>query len=390
MATLSLEDNAVSLTRDLLRIPSVTPDSTVALDFVEQRLHSANFRCWRLMFEEHGEAPVDNLFARFGEGSPHLSFAGHVDVVPVGDEAAWTQPPFGAKTAGGFLYGRGATDMKSGVAAAVAAATDAVCAGFPGSISFIITGDEEGPAVNGTVKMVDWMRQHGHIPDHCIVGEPTARGTVGDTVKVGRRGSLSGTVTVIGAQGHAAYPHLAENPVPRLVRLVDALLGHPLDMGTDQFEPSNLEVVDLSTGNTAWNVIPEKAWARFNIRFNPLQTPETLERLLREWLDAAAKPDGISYTLTFEPFNSPAFLTEDNHLTDVLCHACRETAGIEPALTTGGGTSDARFIKSLCPVVELGLPGRTMHAVNERVALKDVAQLAALYRAIITRYFGLG
>lgn len=373
----------VALTRDLVRCPSVTPDAGTALDLLEATLAGLGFRCARLRFEGDGSYPVDNLFAKRGEGSPHLAFAGHVDVVPPGDAARWRHAPFAGEIEEGRLYGRGAADMKSGVAAFVgAAAAHLARVGTPaGSISLLITGDEEADAVNGTVKLLEWAAAQGERFDACIVGEPTCPGALGDTVKIGRRGSLTGRLTVRGSQGHTAYPHRADNAAHRLVAVLDRLIGTALDEGTPWFDASNLQVTSIDIGNAASNVIPAEATARFNIRFNDRHTRASLEA----WLRAQIAPLAPDYTLEVSG-NAEAFITEPGPLSESLAEAIWSTTGRRPALNTTGGTSDARFIQRYCPVVEFGLVGTTMHQVDEHVAVEDILGLARIYEAFLDRF----
>jgi succinyl-diaminopimelate desuccinylase len=380
--------NPLSLATGLIRHPSVTGDVTAVLDYLQDVLEARGFRCQRLPFAEQGTDPVDNLYARIGDAAPNLCFAGHVDVVPVGQERLWSAPPFAAEIRDGKLYGRGAADMKGGIAAFVAAAfayLDQAGDPPPGSISLLVTGDEEGPAVNGTAKMLEWAAEHGERFDHCIVGEPTNREALGDTIKIGRRGSLSGTVTVEGTQGHVAYPDRAQNPLPALARLVIALADKPLDEGSAHFQPSNLEVVGIDVGNRAWNVIPAAGKVRFNIRYNDLWTPRTLEAWLGERLASAGV--AVPYRLDLEPVVSDVFLTEPGPLVDILVEASEQVTGKRPELSTGGGTSDARFIKDHCPVIEFGLVGQTMHQVDEHIAVSDLEALSDVYRRVIAGYF---
>ncbi|WP_127088461.1 succinyl-diaminopimelate desuccinylase [Aquabacter cavernae] len=373
----------LSLTQALLRAPSVTPNAHDALEVVARALSEAGYEVHRLPFDSAGPR-VPNLYARIGTEGPNLCFAGHVDVVPVGDEAHWTHGPFAGEVADGLLYGRGAVDMKGGLACALAAA---LRHGKPetGSLSFLVTGDEEGPAIDGTVKVVDWLKARGERLDHCILGEPTNPNALGDMVKIGRRGSLSGTVTVTGKQGHVAYPHLADNPVPRLLRLLNALTAAPLDAGTPHFQPSNLEVVGVQAGTSAYNVIPATAQARFNVRFNDLYSLESLKAEIARRLGTAGE-DG-HYALAFETGGSDSFLTAPGPFIDILCDAVEQATGRRPEPSTTGGTSDARFIKDLCPVVEFGLVGQTMHQVDEVTPVADLFALADIYGAVITRYF---
>lgn len=378
----------IAIARDLLTSPSVTPDAADCLGRLARLLGGAGFACETVTFTEAGTPDVANLYARIGQGAPHLTFAGHVDVVPPGDPAAWRHDPFAGTIENGELYGRGAVDMKGGIAAFAAAALDFLAErhGGSGTISFLITGDEEGPAVNGTVKLLQWAHERGERFDACIVGEPTNPAAIGDAIKVGRRGSLSGTLTVTGRQGHVAYPHLADNPVRGLVRLADALMAEPLDAGNARFQPSNLEIVSIDVGNPAWNVIPGEARARFNIRFNDRWTRPTLEARLRDICRAAA-PEGLSWRLDFEASSSDSFLTVDRTLVEGLSDAVEAVTGRRPELSTSGGTSDARFVKDYCPVIEFGLVGRTMHQADERVALADLETLTRIYRVFLDRYF---
>ncbi|QPC43839.1 succinyl-diaminopimelate desuccinylase [Kaustia mangrovi] len=378
-----------SILRDLIRCPSVTPAEGGALDCLERLLEPRGFRCVRLPFEAPGTERVDNLFARFGTGAPHFCFAGHTDVVPPGDEASWTVPPFAAETVDGVLYGRGAVDMKGGVAAFAAAALDYLGArgeAFAGSISLLVTGDEEGPAVNGTVRMLQWLRDHGEVPDHCLVGEPSSVDRLGDTIKIGRRGSLNATLTVTGRQGHTAYPHKALNPVPGLVRMLDRLASERLDGGTAHFEPSTLAITSVDVGNPASNVIPERATARLNIRFNSEHTAESLERWVRDVCEAVTGEMGGTLELAFSS-NADSFVTEPGPFVDLVAAAVGEATGVAPDLNTGGGTSDARFIKDYCPVVEFGPVNKTIHQVDERIPLDELVALTAVYRTLLERYF---
>ena len=365
----------LKLAQDLVRCPSVTPAEAGALRLCETFLSAHGFATWRLPYGE-----VDNLFARFGHASPHLCFAGHTDVVPVGDETAWTHPPFAATVADGQLVGRGAEDMKGNMAAALVAAAEFLSdrPDFAGSLSFLLTGDEEGPALNGTAKVLSWMAAQGHIPDQCIVMEPTASRVPGDTLKIGRRGSLNATLSVRGTQGHAAYPEKADNPLPRLVDLLKALIQRPLDSGTAHFEPSSLELTSLDVGNPAPNVIPDQGQARFNSRFNDLWTPETLETELRARLDSV----GVAYDLATR-CNAVAFLTPPERLAIPLANALERATGTRPAFSTTGGTSDARFIQAFCPVVEMGLVGKTLHQIDEAVPIDHLHALKGLYRCAL-------
>ena len=378
---------ALDLCRALIRCPSVTPDEGGALAVVETALKVTGFITHRMTFSEPGLPDIENLYARIGTGAPHLVFAGHTDVVPVGDPTQWRFDPFSAELADGAVWGRGATDMKGGVAAFVAAACTYVARHGPpkGSIGFLITGDEEGPAVNGTEKLLRWAHERGERFDHCIVGEPTNPEALGDMIKIGRRGSLNGTLVVHGTQGHAAYPQRADNPIPHLVRLLDALIGTPLDAGTAHFDASNLEIVSVDVGNAAWNVIPAEARARFNIRFNDIWTAATLEAELGRRLGEAART--ARFTLRMEPCNAHAFLTPPDRFTDLLVKTVEARTGRRPRLSTSGGTSDARFIRAYCPVLEFGSVGQTMHMVDERIAIADLDALTAIYGDVLEAYF---
>ncbi|MBM3487492.1 MAG: succinyl-diaminopimelate desuccinylase [Alphaproteobacteria bacterium] len=375
----------VRLAQELIRCPSVTPADAGALDVLAAALERIGMRCHRLPFAADGTPTIDNLYARIGTGGPHFCFAGHTDVVPVGDRAAWSVDPFGAEIIDGRLYGRGAVDMKSAIAAFAAAAERFLARrgrDFAGSISLLVTGDEEGPAINGTVKMLAWLKDRGETIDACVVGEPTNPRTLGDMVKIGRRGSLVGTISVQGVQGHTAYPHLADNPLPRLVRMLTALADTPLDQGTAHFQPSNLQLTTIDVGNTAANVIPARARAVFNIRFNDLHSGRSLERWLRDRLDAVDPNYALAISITGE-----SFLTPPGPLSTLLVDAIRRVTGRTPELSTTGGTSDARFIKDHCAVAEFGLSGETMHKVDERVALADIAALADIYETVLDGFF---
>jgi succinyl-diaminopimelate desuccinylase len=379
-----------ALARDLLRCPSVTPQEGGALGLIEGVLKAAGFDVHRVTFAEPGTAPVENLWARIGTASPHFVFAGHTDVVPPGEQAKWTHPPFAGDIADGTLYGRGAVDMKGAIACALAATLDHLAArgGRPkGSISFLITGDEEGVAVNGTVKLVKWAAERGETFDHCVLGEPSNAAAIGDTIKVGRRGSLNGTLVVTGKQGHVAYPERAENPVRGLVRLMGALMATPLDHGSAQFDASNLEFTSIDIGNPVVNLIPGEARARFNIRFNDHHSHTSLRMLIEKRAGEAAA-GRIRWHIEWEPSNADSFVTKPSPFVELVSAAIKDVTGKEPKLSTSGGTSDARFIKNYCPVLEFGLVGQTMHQVDERTSVADLAMLTAVYRKILDRYFG--
>ena len=378
----------LSLAQSLLRCPSVTPEEGGALAFIEGVLREARFEVHRPSFSEPGTPDAENLYARYGAGEPFLLLAGHTDVVPPGDLGRWRHDPFSGRIENGELYGRGAVDMKGGIACMMAAALGFIRErpSFKGSVGFLITGDEEGPAVNGTVKLLDWAKTRGERFDHCILGEPTNPGRLGDMIKIGRRGSLTGRIIVEGKQGHVAYPHLAENPIPGLMRLLSGLLGEPLDHGTEHFDVSNLEVTTVDVGNPASNVIPAEARATFNIRFNDLWTPQSLEEEIERRLSEAAG-NAVRYSLKVDPTNAVAFLTPPNDFVGFIADAVEAETGMRPKLSTTGGTSDARFIVKHCPVVEFGLVGQTMHQIDERVAVADLDRLAAIYRKVLDAYF---
>lgn len=377
----------VAIARDLVRCPSVTPAEGGALAYVENALKPAGFAVHRVTFAEPGTAPVENLYARIGTDSPHFVFAGHTDVVPPG-EARWTHAPFAGDVADGALYGRGAVDMKGALACQLAAVLDFLAArGKPnGSISFLVTGDEEGVAVNGTVKLLQWAAARGERFDHCILGEPTNPERLGDSLKIGRRGSQNGTLIVTGTEGHVAYPHLADNPVRGIVRLMSALMAEPLDAGSAHFEPSHIEFTSVDVGNTIVNVIPGQARARFNIRYNDCHTREAVRLLIER--RAAAAAGRVRWRIEWEPSNADVFLTAPGPFVDLVSAAIAEITSRTPTLSTSGGTSDARFIKDFCPVVEFGLVHATMHKADERVPIADLHTLTAVYRRILDNYFG--
>ena len=377
--------DVVALAQALIRCPSVTPADAGALDILADALRELGFVCERPRFGEPGAGAVDNLYARIGNARPNFCFAGHTDVVPTGDEAAWTRPPFAGQIEDGRLWGRGAADMKGAIAAFVAASQRFLARrrqAFEGSISLLVTGDEEGPAINGTVKVLEWMRMRGETIDACLVGEPTNPLHLGEMMKIGRRGSLNGVLTVLGTQGHAAYPELADNPIPRLVAMLGAISASPLDTGTPHFPPSTLAITSVDVGNVATNVIPERARAAFNIRFNDRHTGASLE----SWLNERFARAGGRYALDVSVAGE-AFLTAPGHLSEIVAAAVRAATGTEPECSTTGGTSDARFIKDHCPVVEFGLVGATMHKVDENVAVHDICALSEIYESVLARYF---
>lgn len=388
---------SAQILRDLIKCPSVTPIEAGALDYLETHLTKLGFKVERVTFSAENTPDVENLYARLGTTAPHICFAGHTDVVPIGNAEDWQLGPFSGDVKDGYMYGRGAVDMKGGIACFIGA----VEAYFlksqtpKGSISFLITGDEEGPSINGTDKLLKWATDKGEVWDACIVGEPSNPENIGDMIKNGRRGSLSGKITVKGVQGHAAYPHLADNPVRGMTDLITALLQEPFDAGTDQFQPTNLEVTSVDVGNTATNVIAAKATSIFNIRFNDTWNGDSIKNEILNRLDAGAKTemtrhnkdDAVNYELEWLGRVSPVFLTKDDTLINTLTKAISNITGQTPKLSTGGGTSDARFIKDYCPVVEFGLIGQTMHQVDERTALSDLDTLTEIYLKFLNEYF---
>ena len=378
----------VAIARELIRCPSVTPEEGGAISYLQRVLTGANFDVHRVMFTQPGYDNIENLYARVGTGAPHFVFAGHTDVVPPGEEQLWSYAPFAGEVSEEVLFGRGAVDMKGAIACALAATFDYLAAhhGKPkGSISFLITGDEEGVAVNGTVKLLKWAADRGEKFDHCLLGEPSNPKSLSDMIKIGRRGSLNGTLVVTGTAGHVAYPQLADNPVRGIVTLLSALMSAPLDDGSQHFDPSNLEFTSIDVGNKTVNVIPGEARAHFNIRFNDRHMQDDLKALIEQRTGAAAGP--VRWRIEWEPSNADVFVTKPGSFVDLVRAAVAEVTGKSPALSTSGGTSDARFIKDYCPVVEFGLVNTTMHKVDERVPTADLVALTAIYRNILERYF---
>jgi succinyl-diaminopimelate desuccinylase len=378
----------VAIARELIRCPSVTPEEGGAISYLQRVLTGAGFDVHRVMFTQPGYDNIENLYARVGTGAPHFVFAGHTDVVPPGEEQLWSYAPFAGEVSEEVLFGRGAVDMKGAIACALAATFDYLAAqsGKPkGSISFLITGDEEGVAVNGTVKLLKWAADRGEKFDHCLLGEPSNPNALSDMIKIGRRGSLNGTLVVTGTQGHVAYPQLADNPVRGIVTLLSALMSAPLDAGSTHFDPSNLEFTSIDVGNKTVNVIPSEARARFNIRFNDRHTQDDLKALIERRTGAAAGP--IRWRIEWEPSNADVFVTQPGAFVDLVRAAVAAVTGKTPALSTSGGTSDARFIKDYCPVVEFGLVNTTMHKIDERVPTADLVALTAIYRKVLERYF---
>ena len=375
----------VAFTAELIRCPSITPSEGGALDLLQRTLEGMGFVCHRLPFSDADTPDVDNLYARYGTAAPNFCFAGHTDVVPTGPVGDWSVDPFKAEIKDGMLIGRGAADMKGAIAAFAAAARRFIDAGaFEGSISFLITGDEEGPAINGTKKMLDWLDETGEKLDICVVGEPTNPSTLGEMAKIGRRGSMNMILTVNGTQGHVAYPHLADNAAHRLVAMLTALTAEPLDDGNAHFQASSLQITSIDIGNPTENVIPGTAEARFNIRFNDMHTSDSLAEWIRRTLDAAA--DGTDYDLKIR-VSGESFVFEPGELSDLISDACEKVVGRRPELSTTGGTSDARFIKNHCPVAEFGLISQTMHKVDERTQVDDINKLSEIYLAMLEAYF---
>jgi succinyl-diaminopimelate desuccinylase len=381
---MSAPPNPLDILQSLIRCPSVTPAEAGALSFLEGILEPAGFVCQRLRFGE-----VDNLFARFGTGRPQFCFAGHADVVPPGDEALWSHPPFAAEVADGFVYGRGASDMKGPLAAMTAAAIAFARdqkSEFPGSVSLLVTCDEEGPSVDGTAKVMGWLAENDLVPDHCIVGEPTSNEALGDAIKIGRRGSVHFTVTATGTQGHTAYPQFADNPVPKLARLIDRVATEPLDAGTEHFEPSTLAVTTFDVANPANNVIPASARARFNIRFNSLHDAASLHEWVNRHCEAVAGELGGSFTVAVSE-NADCFITEPGPLVELVSAAVERETGRKPELTTTGGTSDARFVKDHCSVIEFGPTNATIHKADECISLAEFEGLIRIYGRVLEGYF---
>ena len=374
----------VKLTADLVKCPSVTPLNEGALEVLEALLSGAGFACTRV-----DRGGIGNLYARWGEkgAAKTFGFNGHTDVVPVGDAAAWTQDPFGAKIVDGWMFGRGTTDMKSGVAAFAAAAIDFVSTTPPdGAVVLAITGDEEGDAQDGTTALLNWMDRTGERLDVCLVGEPTCPDTIGDMIKIGRRGSMTAYFTVTGTQGHSAYPHRALNPVPVIARLADRLASHSLDAGTEHFDASTLAVTTIDVGNPANNVIPAQAKMTCNIRFNDAHSSVELTNWMQEHIDALVADSGAQIEMNVK-VSGESFITPPGRLSELVSRAITAETGVVPEMSTTGGTSDARFVKNHCPVVEFGLVGKTMHQVDERVEIAQIEKLKAIYTRILSDYF---
>jgi succinyl-diaminopimelate desuccinylase len=379
----------VALLSQLVKCPSITPEEGGALVQLRDVLESIGFECTRLPFSEDNTPDVDNLFARLGTGSPHFCFAGHTDVVPPGNEDDWSHPPFSAAIEGGFLYGRGASDMKGGIACFIAALKrflDAKPGSFEGSISLLITGDEEGPALNGTVKVLKWMAENNHTPDHCIVGEPTSVSTVGDMIKIGRRGSINGHLIVEGIQGHVAYPQKAKNPFDLMVRILGRLNSETLDSGNQHFQPSNLEITAIDTNNPASNVIPAKTEAQFNIRYNDTYNSNSIAAHITAICHKVAGEQSGDIQLSFQA-SGDSFLTEPDAFVDDVCASITAKTGVAPEMSTGGGTSDARFITNYCPVIEFGAIAENIHGIDERANIKNLEIVTGIYQDVLGRYF---
>jgi succinyl-diaminopimelate desuccinylase len=378
----------IALTQALIRCESVTPNDGGALSLLQNVLGGIGFKSERMTFKDSGTPNIDNVYARRGGSGPNLCFAGHTDVVPPGDVKAWTVPPFSGELRDGHVYGRGAVDMKGGIACFIAAVARLHNADkMPnGVISLLITGDEEGPSINGTMKVVDWLKAKGETIDACIVGEPTNPKAIGDEIKIGRRGSITCELVVYGKQGHAAYPSKADNPIPKLARFIERLANAPIDTGTENFEASNCQVTVVSVPNTASNVIPADARATFNIRYNDLWRRPAIEDWVKLQCEAAASGCNAKFDVSFAG-TGDVFLTTPGPLVDTMISAVKSVTGNTPKLTTGGGTSDARFIKDLCPVIEFGLVNETIHKVDERVAVSDLETLTQIYQRAIEGFF---
>ncbi len=388
MSTELVGTDPVALAQALVRRPSVTPHEGGALSLLARELGAAGFAVHRCVFSESGTPDVDNLYARFGTQSPVFVIAGHTDVVPPGDLAGWSRDPFSGDIVDGVLHGRGACDMKGGLAGMTAAAIQFVRDNpdFPGSIALLVTGDEEGPAVNGTVKLLAWAHDRGERFDHCMLGEPTNPERLGDMIKIGRRGSLTCRLAVTGKQGHVAYPEQTTNPIRALVKLLAALETEPLDAGTAYFGASTLEITSVDVGNPSPNVVPREARAVINVRFNDAWTPETLEAEMRRRFRSVQIAG--SFEAVFGKTNAVSFLTEPGPFVTMVSEAVKAETGLEPRLSTTGGTSDARFIKDYCPVVEFGTVGKTMHQVDESVATADIEGVCRITRRVLGQYFG--
>jgi len=377
--------DVISLTQALIRCKSITPVDAGVMEVLKNQLEPLGFVCHLMTFSDAPGEPTQNLYARYGTKQPNLCFAGHVDVVPTGDVTKWSVDPFAGIVKDGYLIGRGAEDMKGAIAAFVCAVAEFVKKDFNGSVSLLITGDEEGVSINGTKKLLVWLQEQGEVIDGCVVGEPTNPYILGEMAKIGRRGSAYGQLIVIGKQGHAAYPHLADNPVTTIVEMLHTLKTETIDAGSKFFPPSNLEVTSVDVGNPAGNVIAERAKASFNIRFNDQHNAESIEKWVRKQLDKTGKPYELAWRVSGE-----SFLTPEGLLSKVLQEAVKEVTGIMPELSTTGGTSDARFIKNICPVVEFGTTGSTAHAIDEKVKVEDLIALEKIYLLMLQKFHGVG
>ncbi len=374
----------ISFAQQLIQCPSITPHEGGAISLLTETLKTLGFEIHKLRFEDDNSAPVENLYARLGTQGPCLCFAGHTDVVPTGEKSQWKVDPFAGEIIDGQVYGRGAVDMKGAIACFVAALAEFIDhhnGSPPYSISMLITGDEEGPAINGTKKVLKWLENRGEKIDACLVGEPTSQKFVGDTVKIGRRGSMGGNIQVLGTQGHVAYPEQADNPIYRLLDFLNAIKAKTLDTGTEFFAPSNLEITSIDVGNEATNIIPASATAQFNIRFNDTHTGSSL----KQWMEQTAAQTAGDHKLNLH-ISGEAFRTNPGAMQDLVTQSIRDVTGTTPTISTSGGTSDARFIHHYCPVVELGLLNATAHQINERVAVKDLEQLTKIYAKILHQF----
>ncbi len=379
--------NVVELTKSLISCPSVTPNNEGVLDLLQKELTDMGFTCNRYLFSDTDTPDVDNLFAKIGGGAPHLCFGGHTDVVPVGDENAWSSNPFEATEKNGKLYGRGASDMKSAIAAFVSAVREYLENNqVKGTISLLITNDEEGPAINGTRKVLEEIYKNGEKIDSCLVGEPTCPNNLGEMIKIGRRGSMTTTVKVSGKQGHVAYPEWTLNPINPLTSILNTLCNLELDKGTEDFPPSNMEIVKIASSEGATNIVPQTSTGTFNIRYNVNHTKESLQSMINEVVSKNIDKSEYKVDVTFNNSAEP-FLTEKGKFTEIVKSSVDEITGMNSSLTTTGGTSDARFFKDYCEVAEFGLIGETAHQINENVKTEDINKLKDIYSLIISKYF---
>jgi succinyl-diaminopimelate desuccinylase len=378
--------NELKLAKELMRFPSVTPVDAGTMNFLARKLRSLGFKCKILEFKSKNSKPVRNLYAKFGKARPNFCYAGHTDVVPPGKLSDWTVNPFKPAVKKNHLIGRGANDMKASVACFVAAVSKFKSKKFKGSISLLITGDEEGIAINGTKKVVEYLKRKKEKIDFCLVGEPTNQNKLGEMMKIGRRGSITGYLTVFGTQGHAAYPHDANNPAPVMTKILNQIENIKLDKGTKNFQPSNLEIVKINTDNTADNVIPGDVTATFNIRFNDRHSSNSLKKKLNNIFRKACRKSKCSFKISYM-VSGESFITAPNKTTRMIQNTIKKITKIKPKLSTSGGTSDARFIKKISPCVEFGLVGKTMHKVDEAASVSDLKKLTHIYRNILINYF---